>query len=102
MTMNIRTIVTAIVATALVVTATATKADVYLLGTSIEQNATDHSATAKYASDTADDRLLIVNGNSGRVIYDDGKNDLFCVTRNVVVGYNEYGYPIRKRTMRCR
>jgi hypothetical protein len=102
MTMTIRTFLTAIVATALVVTATATKADVYLIGTSAEQYAADGPATAKYASDTADDRLLIVNGNSGRVIYDDGKNDLFCVTRNIVVGYNEYGHPIRKRTMRCR
>ncbi len=50
----------------------------------------------------ADDRLLIVNGNTGRVVYDDGRNDLFCVTRLRVVGYNDYGRPIRKRTMRCR
>jgi ribonucleotide monophosphatase NagD (HAD superfamily) len=100
--MTIRTFVTAIVATSLVVAATATRADVYLLGTSAEQHVAEDLATAKHASDTADDRLLIVNGNNGRVVYDDGNNDLFCVTRNVVVGYNEYGYRIRKRIMRCR
>ena len=51
---------------------------------------------------TANDRLMIVNGNSGHVIYDDGRDDLFCVTRRVIVGYNEWGYPIRRRTMHCR
>ena len=50
----------------------------------------------------ADDRLMIVNGNNGHVIYDDGKDDLFCVTRKVIVGYNEWGQPIRRRTMHCR
>jgi len=47
-------------------------------------------------------RLLIVNGNSGHVIYDDGRDDLFCVTRRRVVGYNDYGRRIWRRTMRCR
>lgn len=53
---------------------------------------------------TADrnDRLLIVNGNSGRVIYDDGRNDLFCVTRVVVARHDWDGRPVYKRTMRCR
>ena len=51
---------------------------------------------------SGDDRLLIVNGNTGHVIYDDGRDDLFCVTRRVVIGYNEYGYPVRKRIMKCR
>jgi hypothetical protein len=53
----------------------------------------------------ADDpnRLLIVNGNTGKVIYDDGRNDLFCVIRRVAIGYNEHtGRPIYRRTMRCR
>jgi hypothetical protein len=49
-----------------------------------------------------DDRLLIVNGNTHHVIYDDGRNDLFCVTRVVVAGYTYYGRPIYRRTMRCR
>jgi hypothetical protein len=52
--------------------------------------------------EATNDRLLIVNGSSGHVIYDDGKDDLFCVTRKVIVGYNQWGYPIRKRSMRCR
>ncbi|MCW1841886.1 hypothetical protein [Prosthecomicrobium hirschii] len=50
----------------------------------------------------AEDRLLIVNGNSGRVIYDDGRNDLFCVTRVVFSYYDHYGRPHYRRTMRCR
>jgi len=59
-------------------------------------------ATNMRSPDSADDRLLIVNGQTGHVIYDDGRDDLFCVTRKVVVCYNEFGYPIRKRVMRCR
>jgi len=47
-------------------------------------------------------RLVIVNGNTHQVIYDDGRDDLFCVTRRVVVGYTEDGRRIYRRTMRCR
>lgn len=47
-------------------------------------------------------RLLIVNGNSGHVIYDDGRDDLFCVTRRRLVGYDDYGRRIYHRRMRCR
>jgi hypothetical protein len=47
-----------------------------------------------------DDRLLIVKDH--RVIYDDGRDDLFCVSRVVVAGYTYYGRPIYRRTMRCR
>lgn len=55
------------------------------------------------ASAPADDaRLLIVNGKTHHVIYDDGKNDLFCVTRRVVVGYDGDGDPIYRRRMKCR
>jgi hypothetical protein len=50
----------------------------------------------------ANDRLLIVNGNSGHVIYDDGRDDLYCVTRRRVVGYDDWGRPIHRRKMRCR
>lgn len=99
--MTIRSFVTTIVAAALIASAvTAARADVYFLGSN-DQHATD-TATATQVSDSADDRLLIVNGQNGRVIYDDGKDDLFCVTRKVVIGYNEFGEPIRKRVMRCR
>ena len=48
------------------------------------------------------DRLLIVNGNTGHVVYDDGRNDLFCVTRRYVTHYTYYGRPVHRRTMRCR
>jgi hypothetical protein len=59
---------------------------------------------ASHAEDQPDpqEKLLIVNGNSGRVIYDDGRNDLFCVTRRVVVGYTYWGRSIVRRTMWCR
>jgi hypothetical protein len=50
----------------------------------------------------ADDRLLIINGNNHRVIYDDGDDDLICITRHVIVGHNAYGRPIYRRTMHCR
>jgi hypothetical protein len=48
------------------------------------------------------DRLLIVNGNNGHVVYDDGRDDLFCVTRRYVAYYNYYGRPVFRRTIRCR
>ncbi len=57
---------------------------------------------ASASAGTDDDRLLIVNGNTGHVVYDDGRNDLFCVTRRTVVGYDDWGHPVRQRTMRCR
>jgi hypothetical protein len=47
-------------------------------------------------------RLLIVNGNNGHVVYDDGRDDLFCVTRRHVAYYNYYGRPVFRRTIRCR
>jgi hypothetical protein len=51
---------------------------------------------------SSNDRLLIVNGNTGRVVYDDGRDDLFCVTRRYVAYYDYYGRPVHRRTMRCR
>ncbi len=50
----------------------------------------------------ASDRLVIVDGNSDQVIYDDGYDDLFCVTRSHFVGYNYYGHRVYRRRMRCR
>jgi hypothetical protein len=46
------------------------------------------------------DRLLIVKDR--HVIYDDGRDDLICVSRLVVAGYTYYGRPIYRRTMTCR
>ena len=48
------------------------------------------------------DQLVIVDRNAGRVIYDDGRNDLFCVTQRHWVGYNRYGTPVYRRSMNCR
>jgi hypothetical protein len=53
------------------------------------------------AADQMSDRLMIVNRNTGRVI-SDGRNDLFCATRVYIAGYNDWGRPIYRRSMRCR
>ncbi len=53
---------------------------------------------------TADDpsaRLMIVDGNTEQVIYDDGVDDLFCVTR-LHRWRDENGYRHHHRSMRCR
>jgi D-alanyl-D-alanine carboxypeptidase len=47
-------------------------------------------------------RLMIINGNSGRVIYDDGRDHVFCVTRRYFVGWDYYGRRLYRRTMGCR
>jgi hypothetical protein len=59
-------------------------------------------ATSANAQGQGQDRLLIVNGNTGHVVYDDGRNDLFCVTRRYVAYYDYFGRPVTRRTMRCR
>jgi hypothetical protein len=69
-----------------------------------DQNGNPVPVTATHAQqpDRASNRLLMVNGNSGRVIYDDGHEDLFCVTRRYLVGWTETGRRIYHRTMSCR
>ena len=49
----------------------------------------------------ANNRLVIVNGNTDQVIYDDGRDDMFCVTR-VHRWYDDNGRRHRRRTMHCR
>jgi hypothetical protein len=51
---------------------------------------------------SANDRLMIVNGHTGRVIFDDRHDDQFCVIRRYVVGYDDYGRPIIRRSLNCR
>ncbi len=46
------------------------------------------------------DRMLIVKDQL--VVYDDGRNDLFCRSPVVVADYTYSGPPIYHRTMRCR
>ena len=64
------------------------------------------AAQAQTASDAvqskSQDRLMIVSGNSGRVVYDDGRDDLYCVTTRYTAAYDYYGRPIRRRSMNCR
>jgi len=52
-------------------------------------------------ADSQPNRLVIVDGATDQVIYDDGRDDLFCVTR-VHHWRDEDGYRHRRRTMRCR
>jgi hypothetical protein len=93
-TMTIRTLAATAV-TILILAAPAARAAIVLQDETLARHSTD-------AVDSAADRLLIVNANNGRVIYDDGRDDLFCVSRKVIVGYDHFGHPIRKRTMNCR
>jgi len=60
------------------------------------------AANADEAAPSVSDRLVIVNGNTNEVIYDDGEDDLFCVTRRHFIGYNDNGHKVYRRTMRCR
>ncbi|GGE24632.1 hypothetical protein GCM10011390_50080 [Aureimonas endophytica] len=48
-----------------------------------------------------DDRLMVINANTGRVVYDDGHDDVVCVKRNRVVGYDWYGRALYKRSVKC-
>jgi hypothetical protein len=66
------------------------------------QNDASPPARAEGAKPAGSNKLMIVNGNTGRVIYDDHRDDLFCVTRRRVVGHDEDGAPIFRRNMRCR
>ena len=68
------------------------------------QNGTPAPNTAGPAPQArgGDNRLMIVNGYSGRVLYDDGRDDLFCVTRRYFAGWDYYGQRIFRRAMACR
>jgi hypothetical protein len=46
-------------------------------------------------------RLVVVDGDRGRVVYDDGRNDGACIFRRVFVGYDWYGYPRFRKVYRC-
>jgi hypothetical protein len=66
------------------------------------QNQNVASSAAAPASNESNNRLMIINGNSGRVIYDDGRDDMFCVTRRYFVGWDYYGRRLYRRAMGCR
>ena len=46
--------------------------------------------------------FVIADGDTGRVLYDDGNDDAFCVTRRRFVGFDWYGNPMFRRVTRCR
>ncbi len=60
------------------------------------------AAEAQAAPKTGNKSLVVVNGDTGRVIYDDGYNDAFSITRRRVVGFDFWGNPIFHRVVRCR
>ncbi len=60
------------------------------------------AAEAQAAPKSGNASLVVVNGDTGRVVYDDGYDDAFCVTRRRFVGYDWWGNPIFRRTIRCR
>jgi len=59
-------------------------------------------ALAQTAMDEAENKLLIVDRDRGRVIYDNGRNDLYCAAGTYFIGYTYYGWPVYRRTMSCR
>ena len=99
----IRTVIAAAAATLLVAYAAPAKAQSLTVDQGDEEymNEVEGPASPEQGQGRQD-RLLIVNGNNGHVIYNDGRNDLFCVTRRYVAYYNYYGRPVFRRTMRCR
>jgi hypothetical protein len=86
---------------ALVSLAAASSSQAQVFPVAQDQIAASEEFTAQDQA-AAEERLMIVNRNTGRVIYDDGRNDLFCATRLYVVGYTDWGRPIYRRNMRCR
>ena len=68
----------------------------------VSYNGNQTSGSSAGDHSVGQDRLMIDDRNTGRVIYDDGRNDLFCVTGVYVVGYTWDGRRIYRRHMRCR
>jgi hypothetical protein len=96
----IRTIITAAVGTLLFAFAAPAKAQSLTVDQGDEEYVNEVVSPVRAAQ--GQNRLLIVNGNNGHVVYDDGRDDLFCVTRRYVAYYNYHGRPVFRRTIRCR
>jgi hypothetical protein len=58
-------------------------------------------APAAQAGSHSRNSLVVVDGDRGRVVYDDGMDDGACVYRRKFVGYDYYGDPIFRKVMRC-
>ena len=95
-----RTIIAAAIATLLIAFAAPAKARSLTVDQGDEEYMNEVVSPVSPAQ--GQNRLLIVNGNNGHVVYDDGRDDLFCVTRRYVAYYNYHGRPVVRRTMRCR
>ncbi|MGL4636079.1 MAG: hypothetical protein ACRCWF_08870 [Beijerinckiaceae bacterium] len=46
-------------------------------------------------------RFHIVDGDQGRVVYDDGRNDGGCIFRRKFVGYDYWGNPRFRKVFHC-
>jgi hypothetical protein len=46
-------------------------------------------------------RFHVVDGDTGRVVYDDGRNDGGCVFRRRFVGYDYWGNPRFRKVYHC-
>jgi hypothetical protein len=46
-------------------------------------------------------RFSVVDGDTGRVVYDDGRNDGGCVFRRRFVGYDYWGNPRFRKVYHC-
>jgi hypothetical protein len=68
-------------------------------------NAVSANAASRFVSDDTPvfrEKLMIVDRNAGRVIYDDGNDDLFCSVRRKFAGYRHDGRPRYRRIVTCR
>lgn len=45
--------------------------------------------------------FVVVDGDRGRVVYDDGRDDGGCVFRRAFAGYDWYGNPRFRKVYRC-
>jgi hypothetical protein len=65
-------------------------------------NAAPNAAAQAPKLGASNDRLMIVNGYTGRVVFDDRHDDQFCVIRRYLVGYDDDGRRIIRRSLHCR
>ena len=73
-----------------------------LTSTLLSVTALGLAAEAQAAPKNGNASLVVINSDTGRVVYDDGYDDAFCVTRRRFIGYHWWGDPIFRRTMLCR
>ncbi len=87
------------VAAVSVCTFSSVRADEYNL--QMRDNTQIEATDAASMNTPVKERLMVINGNTGRVVYDDGHDDVVCIKRKKVVNYDWYGRPIYGRTVKC-